>query len=209
MEVFISQQFTVLLYACVLGVFLGVLYDVFRIMRVMMGVKYAGIVKKTTDRIKLPKIESFVRRTGEGKISVKMREIGIAAGDVAFFFLAGIAMCIFIYWSNNGKFRFFALAGAAAGFSLYYFTLGKLIIMLSEYICFFLRAAFGYILYFTLTPLIWVCKKIFFAFSWILLKILLLLSLIYDKIRLEMYSFGATRRMIGEANSGFSKTVRL
>lgn len=47
--------------------------------------------------------------------------------DILFFSVAGAVVAVLIYWTNDGQFRFLALAGLLIGFLCCYKTLGKLI----------------------------------------------------------------------------------
>ncbi len=54
--------------------------------------------------------------------------------DIFFIITSGIAVFLFTFAVNEGSFRSFELIGILIGFFLYYFTLGRLIFMLSRII---------------------------------------------------------------------------
>ena len=84
-------------------------------------------------------------------------QCAVAARDVIFFFISGIAFSVFVYYTNCGNVRFFAVLGTIAGFGVFYFTVG----------C-FVRRALGFlinILYaLLLTILICLVKLLIFYF---------------------------------------------
>ena len=100
----------VLLYAAGVGAFLGIVYDIFRIVRIA-----------TTP-------------TGEASAKGKMIRVGtwlsdflIFGEDILFSLIASVTVTVFLFNINDGKVRWFALVGAGIGFFLYYFTIGKIV----------------------------------------------------------------------------------
>lgn len=128
------------LYAFFLGVGFGFLYDVFRITRVVVGVEYLGVAKKSTDYLysrTYPLIGKIERR--ENKAKKYFLDIFVGVGDIIYCLLVGVAFCIFLYYSNDGIFRWHSLAAAVCGFFVYYKTLGAILITFAEIICIFLK----------------------------------------------------------------------
>lgn len=129
------------LYALFLGVFLGVAYDVVRITRVTVGVRYGGFAEKSTDKlyeINFPLIGKLKKR-GKGKLGRKMTAVFVFSGDLLFFSACGAVFCIFLYYTDSGMFRWQALAAAVLGFFVYYKTVGTLVISSAEIICIFVK----------------------------------------------------------------------
>lgn len=62
-------------------------------------------------------------------------QCAVAARDVIFFFISGIAFSVFVYYTNCGNVRFFAVLGTIAGFGVFYFTVGR-----------FVRRALGFLI---------------------------------------------------------------
>lgn len=139
MEISMLSLAKMTLYALFLGVGFGLLYDVIRISRVMIGVRYVGIgslpeklyEKKWPLLGVLPKREGAVKRT--------FTDIFVFFGDVLYCTIIGVCFCIFIYYANNGIFRIQSLAASIFGFFCYYQTVGKVLITFAEYICFFTK----------------------------------------------------------------------
>ena len=94
----------------VLGVIFGVLYDVIRFTRVLLCVDV---------------------RPPHGARGW-LRGMIVALGDLLFFAVAAVLMCVFFFVTNNGEVRGFALVGAFLGFLVYYNTVGRLFIAVCE-----------------------------------------------------------------------------
>ncbi|MGN1409356.1 MAG: hypothetical protein ACI4XJ_04180 [Eubacteriales bacterium] len=65
---------------------------------------------------------------------------------------------IFDYWAENGRFRFFILFSVAAGFFIYYNTVGRAVMLVSETVAAWLKKVFTYLV---IKPLTFIAKKLF------------------------------------------------
>ena len=129
--------FRMMLFAFFLGIAFGVLYDVFRITRVMLGTEYKG-AKKSSDFLyskKYPLIGSIKKK----KSKKALLNIAVIRGDLVYCFLIGICLCIFFYYTNDGEVRPGALVVVFLGFLLYYNTIGRIVIFFAETICILLK----------------------------------------------------------------------
>ncbi len=127
------------LWAFFLGIGAGVFYDIIRITRVMIGVRY-DTLKRQTDFLyskKYPLIGMLPRK--ESKFKNGLTTVIIAAGDIFFFTVMGVAVSIFLYYTNDGIFRWQVAAFSLLGFFCYYMTFGKLVISFAEILCIFLK----------------------------------------------------------------------
>lgn len=122
-----------LLYSAGVGAALGLLYDVFRIMRVAM---------KPSPKMPAP-LRTVYNIIGDAIIFIE---------DILFSIVAAVVVTVFLFHINNGQMRWFVLAGAGIGFALYYMTVGRLVIMCAEAIISFIRAVIHFILRLTLFP---------------------------------------------------------
>lgn len=129
----------ILLYSAAIGVFLGVVYDFFRIRR-----KAYDLRKK---------------RTG-GKIS-GLEYIRVFFEDILFSLIASVVFVIFIFHMNSGRVRGIAFLGALFGFFVYRATLGRLVMFLSEAIIKLICRIFGWIFGHVFRPLFGILKKLF------------------------------------------------
>jgi spore cortex biosynthesis protein YabQ len=98
------------LYSAALGVAFGVFYDVFRILRRAMR----GI-----DRSPVGYAVIFVQ-------------------DILFFVIAAAVSAIFFYKFNSGRVRLSGVAFMILGFSAYYFTVGRLVMLVADAIISFI-----------------------------------------------------------------------
>lgn len=154
----ISEQITVLLFALLLGIFLGVMYDFFRVMRVCVGVRYGNrTLKKFWDK-QLPLIGAYA--VGRGKnITDKIKNAVVCMGDILFSLAAGVAVSVFIYRHCYGIVRWYVFFGALLGFIAYYFTVGRVVLTVAELIMFFVATAVRYAVYFITRPIVMIFKK--------------------------------------------------
>ena len=110
----ISQSLygVVTFYSVIIGVVLGVIYDVFRIQRITME----------RDNI----IENII----------------IFAEDIIFAVISAVIIVLLMYHLNHGRIRWFAPVGAGIGFVIYYNTVGRIVIICSEKIIKFINKFF-------------------------------------------------------------------
>lgn len=110
-----NQIYTFILYAVGIGILLGLIYDVFRIVRMAFTV---------------PGIVSDLYRGREYKNRFLVNIIGFVC-DILFFVIAAVISAIFIFHVNNGRIRGIALFGSLVGFTAYYNTVGRLVTLIS------------------------------------------------------------------------------
>ena len=123
-----------LLYSLLVGAFLGVLWDTFRILRIMAYGKSPQIKNLF---IPLPSSEKEVKKALSVAHTQKFFStagILIFISDILFSITAAISLILLVFHINNGDVRAVALVGAAVGFTAYYFTVGKVTVFFSEHI---------------------------------------------------------------------------
>ena len=133
LEIDLQKQLIFVVLSCILGLIFGAAYDIIRIVHILCRLaSYSG------------------ERRG-------MRE-GVAAFwavfvlDALTMLVFGAAFSVFVYAVNDGQFRWFLGAGAAAGFALYHATVGRVVMFFSEKIAAGLRWLFRTLI---LRPLTW------------------------------------------------------
>ncbi len=131
-----------LLHSFLFGAFLGILNDASRIVRVFFGVRYGGKSVRSLYTRDLPIIHRPLSGEERGKIGQGALSVLIFFQDLFLFIFAGVGCVLLHYEYNSGRFRFFSLPAIVLGFLLYYFTVGKLIMALSERIVFVIKATF-------------------------------------------------------------------
>ncbi len=110
-----SQIYSFILYSLVIGVLLGTVYDVFRIIR--MAFTVPGIVA-----------DIYRGRRHRSRFTVN---VIVFICDILFFVVAAVISAIFIFYANNGRIRGIALFGSLVGFALYYNTVGRLVTLIA------------------------------------------------------------------------------
>ena len=85
--------------------------------------------------------------------------IFIFLSDIIFCLTAAVSVIILLFHLNGGEIRGFALFGAALGFTAYYFTLGKLTVLFSDYIIRGIKRLILLILSVTVIPIIKLLRK--------------------------------------------------
>lgn len=142
----------------VVGMALGLVYDVLRICRVMMGMsRYTAAASAP---IFCPHFCRPRRTEGRSRVSDFVKRAVLIAQDFFFCVTFGIAVALLLFSRNGGEFRGFVLLGALLGFAAYYFTVGQLVIRASEYVVFAIRTALLYAVYYVTLPFIAVVRFI-------------------------------------------------
>lgn len=151
-----------LFWSFVCGMFLGVFYDVLRISRVFMGIRYAGKGAQALYERELPVLKKYVSPpTSRAGIFL---QTAIFLQDILFGVVCGITLILVLFFCVDGQFRAMAPLGMLLGFIVYYKTLGSLVLRFSQMVAFFLRAFFMYLCALLLLPfrlLLWLWRKTF------------------------------------------------
>ena len=135
-----GRQLSLVLYSLILGAVLGVVFDILRVSRVLIS--YRGN-------------EGRIRRVSDTFLSV------IAfIEDILFASVSAVLLILFCFKVNRGISRSFILFGAAVGFVLYYFTLGRLTSLAANAISRAIYTLFAFIAKRCLLPIIRFIKKI-------------------------------------------------
>ncbi len=181
-----------LLYSLTVGAFLGVLWDTFRIIRIVCyGKRKAGAFSP----IKLPSNEKDVSRALAFSHTQKVFSpsgIAIFLSDLLFCLATTISVIILLFHLNGGEIRGFALFGAAVGFSVYYFTVGRLTVLFSDFIIKGIKKLVLLTLSVTVIPIFRLLSK---PFALLLQKI----NVKIRKIKTNIF----IKRRINEAREGF------
>ncbi|MBP3437086.1 MAG: hypothetical protein J6K61_04165 [Clostridia bacterium] len=156
----VSMQAEALLFllSLLFGALMGALYSLLRISRMLLGVRYAGVLGEFKG-ISLPLIADKAAKRYSQKRKAGLLFVPILLGDIFYFLLAALGYLALLYGAHNGVFRLHSLLAAALGFILFDFTAGRLILSFSAYILFGLYALWDYICYFLLSPLFRLGKR--------------------------------------------------
>ena len=134
----------------VLGIVFGAIYDIVRIWRTFLGIDYESKGVERLRRLKFPLIKNpLTKKEKQGKLA---QGIVLFITDIIYFLAITIIMIIFVYYVNSGVVRWYIFIGAMLGLLIYYFTVGKIVISVSEYIKFGIKVVMSYLVYFILRP---------------------------------------------------------
>lgn len=126
----------IFLFSIILGAVFGVFYDVIRILRLMRpNNKKAKSKPKNDNNGKQKNVRLSIVRAGTVLTFV---------GDALFLSFCGVVFSVFVFYTNDGVFRGFMAVGAIIGFSVYYFTVGRLVMLVSEKIITAVRRAVAF-----------------------------------------------------------------
>ena len=144
--------FRLLAVSLLAGVAMGVLYDVLRIGRVMLGM--SRYTEAADAPLFCPKFyKPRCKKSGKG-VSHAFKNVLLILQDFFFCLTAGVVIALLLFSHNNGEFRGFVFLGLVVGFTVYYFTVGRLVIRASEYVVFALKTLFLYAVYYLTLPFI-------------------------------------------------------
>ena len=127
-----------LLYSLIFGVSAGAVNDINRIVRIAIG------LRNTTG-------ESRARRVG--RIYDSLGVVLISIQDILLFAYMGVGVAVLNFYLNRGIFRIYSVFATAVGFTLYYFTLGRVVMFFSERIIRAIRFVLGRILKIVSAPI--------------------------------------------------------
>lgn len=123
MEILIRNQNKAVLLSILLGLFIGLVYDVFKMARKLLipQTSVKGLFKKREAGV-IEKSDKTIKN------SLKIRDLVVVAlFDLAYGLLLCPVFCIFTYITINGQFRWFIFAAAFLGALMYKITLGRLV----------------------------------------------------------------------------------
>ncbi|MBR6049920.1 MAG: spore cortex biosynthesis protein YabQ [Clostridia bacterium] len=148
--------------AALLGVVLGVIYDVFRILRISASGKAPS--GAFFEKIK-PKKPLFCRRKPKKERKICGKTL-VFIEDVLFFLISAAAEILFFLGLNDGEIRIYCLIFTLIGFVLYLVSIGRIVIYFSSIIIFFAKCLLYWSLYIIIIPvkhILMFIKKVFAA----------------------------------------------
>ncbi len=189
-----------LLHSFFFGILLGILNDVNRIVRVFFGVSYSQKSFRSLYARDLPLIHRPLVRREQGKVKKGALSVLIFFQDLLLLTVGGVGTVLLQYQYNSGRFRFFCLPAMILGFVLYYFTVGRGVMLISEAIVFVLRATFLILASCILRPFV----KIFRIFVKKIKKIKKKFEILIAKITKKLYNKHKKQEWIHRSEKGFS-----
>lgn len=148
MSVSMTMLLRISLYAVILGVFFGALYDVVRIIRVFLG------VTSNNGRSRINKLyKGNFKNYLNFRSNKAFNYIAVFLGDLIFFSLVTLCFILFLFRFNYGIFRWFILLSSVLGFSVYYFTVGKVVMLFSRELSELIRLTANFIIFVVIQPI--------------------------------------------------------
>ena len=148
---------------------------------------------------KLPFLRKPLERKRVGAAKGKLLSVIIFFQDILLFVYLGGGVVVLNFYLNRGQFRLYTIGAALAGFALYYFTVGKIVMLVSEAIIFFIRATLKVVLFIIFRPVFLIFRKIFEALKKMWIKIKTSIA----KKRNIRYNENRQRELLSRASRGF------
>ena len=164
----LAVSFTALLkgalYAALVGIFFGVVYDGVRLSRMLLGIHYKGNFFEGFFARRAKKTEAKIEKYKESHLAYRCFLKGyVFFSDILFFLFVGVVYSIFLYVVNHGIFRFVFLLATILGFGAYRKTVGRIVFFgLRE-----LSSVFTFLSFFVIKFFVLPLKNVF---SWIFSK---------------------------------------
>jgi len=151
MYVRIEEQLLLFFASFVCGALLSVFYDIIRMSRMALGVRYGGIKLPDRRGLSLPLLPKK-EKTAPRPRTKRMLNAAVFFGDLLFFVVAAFAMlCVFFNY-GGGRVRGAGIFLAVCGFLACHFTVGAIVIRLFAVIKLALGITVEYLLFFLLFP---------------------------------------------------------
>ena len=150
MHVYLKDHFVFLVSSFFVGMLLSLIYDVFRVLRVARGIRYSRSISPERTMSGISFLALYNRRCEKrknGEWKKKTEFFLFLIEDIIYSLLCTVIILVLIYGANYGIPRFFSFVGMFFGFLLCRITVGKAIMLASEYICYFIGAVFFYLFY--------------------------------------------------------------
>ena len=204
MNAFFYDSYELILIFFLPGVFLGMVYDLFRILRIsrtahltVSGVFY--------DRIRPKKpLCKMLSRFFHAKSLRAADRILVFIEDILFWLIAAVTEILLFFHTNGGEIRIYCLLASVIGFFLYHETFGKLVSFFAKQIIFLFRCLIYWLLYAIIYPIRIMGESIYRFYFWLYDKTIgHYLAVKKDKKR-RAYSEQMKNAMLAAAGCGFS-----
>lgn len=150
MEIFIEKQLINIVYSLILGLIFGGIYDIIRVVHIFCGIaSYSG--------------ESARMKRGVLPFGI------FFLLDAAYMLTVTTVFSVFIYAVNSGGFRLYLLVSVIVGMVIYFLTVGRAVMYLSETIVNFLRLMFTLVV---VKPIKFILRLLRHIIMWIYLHTL-------------------------------------
>ena len=140
----VSEQLWVTLYSLIMGVFLGFVYDIIRIVRSASGVGNYSSFSIKLSKIKLPFL-SVPCDKKKKNLSRIFSFILIFISDLLFALICSVSYSLFLFHTIRGQVRLYFILASGIGFLVYRFTASKFLITILECVLFISKTILRYV----------------------------------------------------------------
>ena len=155
MHVYLKDHFLYLAVSFVCGFALSIVYDLFRIFRLVRGNVYNSSFTQSRCYSALSMFAFYEKNKKQIK-NERVEWIIYFFEDLIYSLIVCIVVVISAYCFNYGMVRFFSVLSMVLGYVLWRIIFGRFFIMTFEHIVYILRVALFYFFY----PMTFLCKKI-------------------------------------------------
>ena len=149
MEIFPYKMFLAALHTFMCGVAMGVLYDVLRLTRAMLGYRY---ISSDSAALNNPFVNRFKRKKNTDISKSALFKTVLFFEDLIFSLVFCAVLILAIFYGNGGAFRFIFPVSMFVGFFAYYFSAGKLTVLFFDVCALYIRSFICYLLYYLFLP---------------------------------------------------------
>ncbi len=140
----VSEHLAVTFYSLIMGLFLGVLYDLVKLTRIFFKIGSCSRITEILCAKKLPIIGDLTPpNTNRECDSATVRAVYFI-GDILYAVISAAFYSLFLFHAIRGHVRWYFIVASAIGFFLYYFSVSKLVLCIFEVIMYFVRVVFAY-----------------------------------------------------------------
>ncbi len=204
MNDFFYDSYQLILIFFLPGIFLGIVYDIFRILRIgrtsdlsVGGAFYEKI------RPRKPLFAPVSRFLSAHPLKAADWVL-VFIEDILFWLIAAITEILLIFHTNGGEIRIYCLIASVVGFFLYHQTLGKLITFFAKQIIFLLRCLIYWTLYAIIYPVKLIANFIFRLAIWLYEKTIHRYIVLKREKKQQAYSEKIKRDTLISAGCGFA-----
>ena len=195
-----SSLFKLLCLSLVYGVVIGVLNDINKIFKIILGKRYYSVsdkklfkILKINNIIKAPKAKNFI-----------INAVAFVQ-DLVLLLLFVSGIIILNHYYNDGRFRLLSIVSSAVGFLIYNLTFGKLFVYIMEPIVILICSLFKKAILIIVKPIVFAVSlicKLFYAVKEYIKKY------IAKKVNLS-YNIKVKNRLSQLSKTGFNDSVFL
>ena len=194
-------EYSAFVNALLLGIIFGIIYDVFRILRISR-VPYLAPKGKFYELIKIPERKKAKTKAQKNFFALSDTVMTLIE-DIAFWLIASLGEILFIYHVNGGVIRIYFIICTFVGAALYFFTIGKVTMYFSVRIIFLIRCLLYWCFCIIIYPIklfgFFLAKTVFFIANITVLPIFRA----WQSHRANLYSKKRMLRILTQSKKGF------